>query len=435
MRTLIDRGLDYLTSEPLRIRSFLRPALIVLIALLVSSNHVEHWHRGAFIGVLAFYLITSLVWLAIVLRGPGQSWLGWVSTAVDVLFVLALCIVSGNATIWLLPIFFLLPISTVFLDSPVVTAILGLSAPLGYLLAWFVLAVRDTDIGIPAVAYVQAGCLLWLAVALTALSYTLNRRAARVRKLLEVRRRLVSEVMQADERNDRRLSEQLHDGPLQNLLAARLDLDELRINPTAEGFEFLESALLGAVSEIRAIVATLHPQVLSRLGLTAAVRELVSAQEQRSGCTIDAELQEVGHPACEAMLYRAARELMINAQKHSRASLIRIRLRRSGPSVVLVVDDNGVGFDTDILDRRVAEGHIGLASLVAGIEALDGSVDLRTEPGEGTTVTVTMTERPAKADTTDSADTTDTTDKAKKRKKPRSGPTSTAPADTTTVPG
>ena len=411
MRSLIDRGLDYLTSEPLRIRSFLRPALILLIALLVAANHVEHWHRDAFVGLLAFYLITALAWLAVVVRGPVQTWFGWVSTTVDVLFVLALCIVSGSATIWLLPIFFLLPISTVFLDSPVITAALGLSATLGYLLAWFVFAVRDAEIGIPAAAYVQAGCLLWLAVALTALSYTLNRRASRVRKLLEVRRRLVSEVMQADERSDRRLSEQLHDGPLQNLLAARLDLDELRVNPTAEGFGFLESALLAAVGEIRAVVATLHPQVLTRLGLTAAVRELVAAQEQRGGVPIHGALEEVGRPECEAMLYRAARELLANAQKHSRASLIRIALRRTGRSVVLAVTDDGVGFDTDILDRRVAEGHIGLASLIAGIEALDGSVDLRTEPGSGTTVTVTMTD------------------------KAQPGPLAAEPADTTTAPG
>ncbi len=395
MRRHVERVLDFLTSEPLRIRSFLRPALIALIALLVSMDHVDHWHRGAFITILTLYFITSAVWLALVLRGPVRRRLGWVSTGVDVLFVLALCIASGNATIWLLPIFFLLPISTVFLDSPAVTAALGLSATLGYLLAWFVYAVRDSENHIPAVVFVQAGCLLWLAIALTALSYTLNRRAARVRKLLEVRRRLVSEVMQADERSDRRLSEQLHDGPLQNLLAARLDLDELRVNPTPEGFAFLESALLAAVGEIRAAVATLHPQVLTRLGLTAAVRELVSAQEQRYGVRIEADLEEVGRPACEEMLYRAARELLANAQKHSRASLIGIVLRREGRSLILVVSDDGVGFDTEILDRRVAEGHIGLASVVAAIEAHGGSVDLRTGPGSGTTVTVAITEKAA----------------------------------------
>ncbi len=91
--------------------------------------------------------------------------------------------------------------------------------------------------------YVQVGCLLWLTAAITALSFTLARRRARVLMLLDVRRRLLAESMRADERNNRELSEQLHDGPLQNLLAARLDLDELRDHPSREGFDRLDAAL------------------------------------------------------------------------------------------------------------------------------------------------------------------------------------------------
>jgi two-component system NarL family sensor kinase len=70
------------------------------------------------------------------------------------------------------------------------------------------------------VVYLQFGFLSWLAVATTALCFVLTRRAARVTALLDVRRRLVSESMQADERTNRELAEHLHDGPLQTLLAA-----------------------------------------------------------------------------------------------------------------------------------------------------------------------------------------------------------------------
>ena len=69
--------------------------------------------------------------------------------------------------------------------------------------------------------------LLWFASAPTGLCLVLSRRAARVTALLDVRKQLVSESMRADEHHSRELAESLHDGPLQELLAARLELDEL----------------------------------------------------------------------------------------------------------------------------------------------------------------------------------------------------------------
>ncbi len=399
MPARVVRTLDFLTSDPLPIRSLLRLALIALIALLVSVSNVQHWLGPVFAALLAAYAVAAVAWLVFLLTRPYRRWYNGAATAVDVVFVVALCVVSGGATVWLLPIFFLLPIPVVFLESPLVTAALGVGAALGYLMAWFVHAVRDEGTAIPVVVYVQVGCLLWLAVALSVLSFSLRRRARRVESLLEVRRRLVSEMMQADARNSRSLSEQLHDGPLQNLLAARFDLHKLRATASEPDIERVDTALLEAVSALRGAVSTLHPEVLDRAGLTAAIRQLVAGHELRWGIPIDADLDEVGCPVGQAMLYRAARELLVNSAKHARAERLRVRLRCEATgatgTVTLSVADDGIGFDPDILADRVAEGHIGLASLVAGIEAMGGSVLLDTAPGDGTSVTVTLPTAPA----------------------------------------
>lgn len=386
------RLLDFLTTEPLRIRSFLRLALIALAALLVHFSGITHRRGGVFDVVLAIYAVAAVVWLVFILRTPSRPWYGWVSTAVDVVIVVALCIVSGPATIALFPIFFLLPISVAFLNSPAVTGVLGLSASLGYLLAWAAYATEEQKMGmsIPAVVYVQVGCLLWLTAAITGLSFSLARRRALVLDLLDVRRRLIAESMRADERNNRELSEQLHDGPLQNLLAARLDLDELRDSPTPEGFDRLDAALRETVTGLRSTVATLHPQVLTQLGLTAAVRDLAQRYEQRWGTPVRTNLEEVGRPESQALIHRAARELLSNAHKHSRATTLDIGLHRQADSTVLRVVDDGVGFDPAILARRVSEGHIGLASLVVGVETAGGSIRFDTRPDGGTAVTVTL---------------------------------------------
>jgi two-component system NarL family sensor kinase len=390
LRRIVSGALDFLTSEPLRIRSILRLVLIALIALLVYHSHVEHRLEAVFNWLLAVYAVGSVAWLVFILRGKIRPWFGWASTLFDVLIVVALCMASGPATISLYPIFFLLPISVAFLDNPLITGALGLGASLGYLVAWAVYATRDQKMGdsIPALVYVQVGCLLWLTAAITALSFALARRRARVFGLLEVRRKLVAESMRADERHDRELSEQLHDGPLQNLLAARLEVDDLRENPTPEGFDRLEAALRETVTSLRTTVSTLHPQVLAQVGLSAAVRELAQRYEERWGTPVHTEIEDVARTESQALVYRAARELLANAHKHSRATRLDISLHRNPTDTVLQVTDNGIGFDPEILGRRVAEGHIGLASLVVGVEASGGSVDFTERHDGGTVVTV-----------------------------------------------
>ncbi|MCH9723243.1 MAG: sensor histidine kinase [Actinomycetia bacterium] len=392
MGRLVSSALDFLTSDPVRIRSSLRLVLIALIALLVHFSHVQHRNQMLFDAVLVGYAIAAVAWLVLVLIWPGRWWYARASTFADVAIVLALCVISGPATISLYPIFFLLPISVAFLDSPLITAVLGLSTAFGYLLVWAAYATTEQKMGdsIPALVYVQVGCLLWLATAITALSFTLARRRERVLRLLDVRRRLVAESMRADERSKQELSEQLHDGPLQNLLAARLDLDELREHPNQDGFERLDAALRETVTALRTTVSTLHPQVLAQVGLTAAVRELAHRDEQRWGTPIQLNVDEVERPESQALVYRAARELLANAHKHSHATELEVTLLHAGRETVLRVADNGIGFDPEILAPRVAEGHIGLSSLIVGVEATGGAVHFSRRSGGGVVVTVTV---------------------------------------------
>ena len=121
----------------------------------------------------------------------------------------------------------------------------------------------------------QFGFLLWLAVATTALCLVLTRRAARVSALLDVRRRLVAESMQADEPTNRDLAEHPHDGPLQTLLAARMELDEVRERIPDPALDMVYAALNETAAGLRSTVTALHPQVLAQLGLAPGVRELL----------------------------------------------------------------------------------------------------------------------------------------------------------------
>ncbi|WP_407686035.1 sensor histidine kinase [Mycobacterium sp. HUMS_1102779] len=383
------RFVDFVSAEPVRLSAFLRLPLIGLIVLLVSVWEVEHWLPLGYALILSTYSVAALVWAVVVLRGPVPSWAGWVSTGIDVLAVVALCVVSGGATVALLPVFFLLPISVAFQDRPALAAAVGICTAFGYLGVWIVYSKRDDTVELPTVVYTHFGLLLWLAAAMTALCYFLTRAAARVAALLDMRRTLVAESMRADERHSRALAEELHDGPLQDLLAARLDLDEVRERYTGPGLDAAYQAVQNTVTRLRGTVTALHPQVLSELGLTAALRELISDYEQRGNFVVEADLEDVDRPRSQSLLYRAARELLANVYKHAGARTVQVGLTREADTITLSVVDDGRGFDPAIVRRRVAEGHIGLASLMVRIDAMGGSMNLTSTPGGGTRVSVT----------------------------------------------
>jgi two-component system NarL family sensor kinase len=387
-RTL-SRMLDHFTTEPVRVLALLRLPLIALMGVLVMLWDVNHWLPGLYGVILGVYAVAAVAWLVVIVRGPVPRWASWAPTAVDVLIVVVLCLVSGGATAALLPVFFLLPLSVAFQDRPMLTAVLGISTAIGYLAVWIFYAERDDNVSMPQMVYMNFGFLLWLAVATTALCFMLARRAARVTALMGVRQRLVSEAAEADDRHNRELAEHLHDGPLQILLAARLELDEVRERHPDPALDVLQTALHEAAAGLRSTVSELHPQVLAQLGLTPAVQELVRQYEIRGDCVIEAQLEDVGRPSSQSLLYRAARELLANTLKHAQATVVNVALFRKGDTVVLRVTDDGTGFDPAIVDRCVAEGHIGLASLLVRCDAMGGSMDIRSKVGFGTQVTVT----------------------------------------------
>jgi two-component system NarL family sensor kinase len=390
----VRQSIDYLAAEPARVSAILRLPLIALIAVLVWIWEVDHWLPELYAVILGVYGVAAVLWLVAVLKGPVPRWGGWASTAVDLAVIITLCLVSGGATAALLPVFFLLPISVAFQDRPALTALIGTVTAVGYLAVWIFYSKRDDKVGLPNMVYTHFGFLLWLAVAVTALCFVLARRSARVRALQEMRRQLVSEAMQSDERHNREVAEHLHDGPLQTLLAARLELDEARQRNPDPALDMVYSALQETAAGLRSTVTQLHPQVLAQLGLTPAVRELLKQFESRTELVVKAELDDVGKPASQALLYRAARELLTNVGKHANATTVSVGLTRNGDRIVLTITDDGTGFDPASVAQYVADGHTGLGSLFARFDAMGGAMDIDSRRGHGTQVTVTSPQEP-----------------------------------------
>ena len=237
---------------------------------------------------------------------------------------------------------------------------------------------------------VQAAYLAWLGLALALLSLLLARRDTAVRLLSAQRQRLVAEALTAEERERRQLAQELHDGPIQNLLAARHDLD-LPVKAAPDGPEArAHAAITATVAELRGAVADLHPYLLEQAGLAAAIGQAARAAAERAGFALELDVSDGEPGPNDRAMLRCTSELLANIVRHARAAHVSVALQRGVESDPVRVRDDGVGFDPVVATATVRAGHIGLASLRERAEALGGALTLVSAPGAGTVATVTI---------------------------------------------
>ena len=211
-----------------------------------------------------------------------------------------------------------------------------------------------------------------------------------MRLLSQQRQRLVAEALAAEERERRQLAQDLHDGAIQNLLAARHDLD-LPARAAPDGPEARAHATITAtVAELRGAVADLHPYLLEQAGLAAAIGQSARIAAERAGFALTLALAEGEPGPNDRAILRCTSELLANVTRHAHAGSVSVALAGDGLADTVCVRDDGVGFDPVAASATVRAGHIGLASLRERAEALGGRLVLESAPGAGTVATVTI---------------------------------------------
>ncbi|MEU6704992.1 sensor histidine kinase [Streptomyces wuyuanensis] len=226
----------------------------------------------------------------------------------------------------------------------------------------------------------SAFALLAMLALLCVVSYTVSRvqerRLASIAELTISRSVLLTDVITAEERERRSVAEAIHDGALQTLLAARQDLRQALKNPDDTASVRRAHELLGDVSrELRQASVTLHPSVLEQSGLAAALKSMARSFSERIGVPVECTARYPRRLPDDVTLFGVARELLNNVARHAHAQRVAVDLTDEGDTVSLEVRDDGVGVDPAALRRRLAEGHIGLASHRARVEALAGTME------------------------------------------------------------
>jgi signal transduction histidine kinase len=209
--------------------------------------------------------------------------------------------------------------------------------------------------------------------------------AGKLDELKASRLRLVT----AGDAERRRLERNLHDGAQQRLVTALLALR--RLEQAVAGSEELaplveapRRELEGAIEDLRELARGLHPPLLARRGLAAAIRSAVA----RSSIPIELEVDipEGIPPAVEAAMYYVCAEAVTNTVKHAQASKVWLSIGHDNGTVRVDVRDDGVG--GACIDCN--EESSGLGGLVDRVETLDGTLEVVSPEGEGTRLLATF---------------------------------------------
>ena len=209
-------------------------------------------------------------------------------------------------------------------------------------------------------------------------------------RLKALSRRLVE--VQEDER--RHIARELHDEAGQALVSLRYGLRLLERQ--SEAGEIVTERVAELVQRTDAVIDGLHrlaadlrPASLDHLGLEAALRQFSRTAGSGPGLVVRYKSRgfsdERFPPALETALYRVVQEAMTNVVRHAKATRVDIFAENRGDRIMVMVEDDGVGFDQDGLRSERSFGLLGMAERA---EALGGKLTVESSPGVGTTIVV-----------------------------------------------
>ncbi len=213
-----------------------------------------------------------------------------------------------------------------------------------------------------------------------------------------LRGELLRRVVAAQEAERTRIARELHDETGQALTAVGLGLRGIAsmlrqdVDKAAHNLRHLEGLVARSLDELQRLIGDLRPSHLDDLGLPAALRWYAGEVQNRVALQVRVEI--LGEPApippaVTTALFRVAQEALTNVVKHAGARHVVVRLSYGGEAVHLQVEDDGQGFDTSAMANpdRPAWGLVGMQERTA---LLGGRLRLRSRPGEGTLVEVSI---------------------------------------------
>jgi len=216
------------------------------------------------------------------------------------------------------------------------------------------------------------------------------------RKQVETERvRLLRRLVTAEEHERRRISRELHDQMGQSLAALMLGLKSLQDSDQFRSeharLQQLQNLTDQLANEVHILARELRPTALDDLGLQTVLSNYVEEWSDR--CEVPADFHSNGLLGprlpgdIETTVYRLVQEALTNVMKHAKAQNVSIIVERRANRVLVIVEDDGLGFDVDsLLKIPLSKRRLGLLGMQERVELVGGSLNIESTPGVGTTI-------------------------------------------------
>jgi signal transduction histidine kinase len=208
----------------------------------------------------------------------------------------------------------------------------------------------------------------------------------------EKRRALIEHLVTAQEAERRRIAIDVHDDSIQAMAAIGIRLQILRRRaPThelAEDLADIEHAATESIARLRGLLFRLESSSVEKVGLSRALSRYAAEliPEGRPRVRVRDRLTADLGGYTPVVLYRVAQEALNNAVKHARATTITVTLSQVDQGVLMQVEDDGVGFDVELVGRRALPGHLGMHAMQERAQVAAGWLKVESIPGQGTKV-------------------------------------------------
>jgi PAS domain S-box-containing protein len=233
--------------------------------------------------------------------------------------------------------------------------------------------------------------------ALKELTKTLDRKVLERTELANARAKqlqaLAVELIEAEERERRRLAEFLHDDLQQMLAAARMQLRSIEGQPLDPAIENVGKLLEESIIKSRRLSHELSPAVLHHSGLGVALEWLIQHMQAHFDLQVQLEVdmvQQFESTPLKLFLFVAVKELLFNVVKHAGVKSAQVAVWESDGILSITVSDRGKGFDPDILNDQTTKIGLGLLRLRERARYVGGSLVIESSPGKGSRFTISI---------------------------------------------
>jgi PAS domain S-box-containing protein len=216
---------------------------------------------------------------------------------------------------------------------------------------------------------------------------------------------LAGHLQNVREEERKHLAQEFHDQLGQSLTAIKMDLSmlrrasadtskELSRSVIAQSIESAQDMIDRAIAIIREILSELRPELLDQLGIVPTLEWEVERFQRHSGmsCTFNSEVGEIALGAKQSInLYRIFQEAITNVARHAKATSVKVALQKDRGTLVLIIEDNGIGISANAETKSQSFGLIGMRERAI---LLGGTLEIGGVGGEGTTILVRIPYEP-----------------------------------------